>query len=284
MRVAQALAIARAQGVDRLDAQLLLAHRLQRPRSWLLAHDDEELEAETERRFLADLARRAEGVPFAYLVGEREFRSLALSVTPAVLVPRPDTEVLVDWALAWLARKHEPRVLDLGTGSGAIAISIAHARPDAHVAATDVDTDALAVARANAERHAATIEFLHGSWWDAVAGRRFDLVVSNPPYIAADDPHLPALVHEPLHALSPGGDGLQALRTLASGAKAHLQPGGAILVEHGAQQGAAVRTLFSDANLLVLGTQRDLAGHERCSGAARRIGPAAQSGADPALP
>ncbi|MCZ2290940.1 MAG: peptide chain release factor N(5)-glutamine methyltransferase [Burkholderiales bacterium] len=268
MRVAQALAMARAQGVDRLDAQLLLAHRLQRPRSWLIAHDDEELDAEAEGRFAADLARRAEGVPLAYLVGEREFRGLSLAVTPAVLVPRPDTETLVEWALECLAGRSRPRVLDLGTGSGAIAIGIARARLDAVISATDVDPEAVAVARANAARHGASIEFLHGSWWEPVAGRRFDLVLSNPPYIAESDPHLPALRHEPQRALTSGADGLDALRELVAGAAAHLEAGGQMLVEHGAEQGTAVRALFAASGLRALGTRRDLGGRERCTGAA----------------
>jgi release factor glutamine methyltransferase len=266
MRVAEALTLARAQGLDRLDAQLLLAHRLARPRAWLIAHDDQELSADQALAYCSDLARRADGVPLAYLVGEREFHGLRLAVGPAVLVPRPDTEVLVDWALERLTGLGRPRVLDLGTGSGAIAVSLAHARPDAMVAATDIDAAALEVARANARVHGVRLECLLGAWWEPVAGRRFDLIVSNPPYIAADDPHLPALAHEPRHALTPGSDGLAALRVLAAGAGAHLVPGGHLLLEHGFDQGAPVRALLEAAGFEAIATQQDLAGHERCSG------------------
>ena len=266
MRVAEALAMARAQGLDRLDAQLLLAHRLDRPRAWLVAHDDEPITADQELAYRHDVARRADGVPLAHLVGEREFYGLRLAVSPAVLVPRPDTEVLVDWALHCLAGLSQPRVLDLGTGSGAIAVSVAHARSDAIVTATDIDAAALEVAQANARMHGVTLELLQGAWWQPVAGRRFELILSNPPYIASDDPHLAALAHEPRHALTPGGDGLDALRVLAAGAPAHLVPGGHLLVEHGFDQGEAVRALLAAAGLEAIATRRDLAGHERCTG------------------
>jgi len=266
MRVAEALAMARAQGLDRLDAQLLLAHRLGRPRAWLLAHDDEPITADQALGYQQDVHRRADGVPLAHLVGEREFYGLRLAVSPAVLVPRPDTEVLVDWALRCLAGRIRPRVLDLGTGSGAIAVSVAHARPDAIVTATDIDAAALEMARANARTHGVALELLHGPWWQPVAGRCFELILSNPPYIAADDPHLPALAHEPRHALTPGGDGLDALRVLTAGAPAHLAPGGQLLVEHGFDQGQAVRALLVAAGLEAIATRHDLAGHERCSG------------------
>lgn len=266
MRVAEALAMARAQGLDRLDAQLLLAHRLDKPRAWLIAHDDEPISADQALAYRQDVTRRAGGVPLAHLVGEREFHGLRLAVSPAVLVPRPDTEVLVDWALQYLAGLGQPRVLDLGTGSGAIAVSVAHARPDAIVTATDIDAAAMEVARANARTHGVALELLHGTWWQPVAGRLFELILSNPPYIAADDPHLPALVHEPRHALTPGGDGLDALRVLAAGAPAHLVPGGQLLVEHGFDQGEAVRALLATAGLEAIATRRDLAGHERCTG------------------
>lgn len=266
MQVAAAIALARAQGVDRLDAQLLLARRLGRTRSWLLAHDDDEVPSDVEAAFRADLARRAAGEPLAYLVGEREFFGLRFAVGPAVLVPRPDTEVLVEWALERLTGLAQPRILDLGTGSGAIAVSIAHARPDAKVTATDVSLDALAIARANAQTHGATITWREGSWWDAVPDGCFDLVLSNPPYIAGDDPHLAALVHEPQQALTPGGDGLGALRIIARGAAARLVDGGHLLLEHGHDQGAAVRALLQTAGFEAVETRRDLAGHERCTG------------------
>ncbi len=268
MDVAAALALARRRGVDRLDAQLLLAHHLAQPRSWLIAHDDAPLPAAVQQRFTADLERRAAGEPLAYLLGEREFHGLRLAVTPAVLVPRPETEELVDWALALLAPlAGRPRVIDLGTGSGAIAVSVARRCPAAQVSASDVDAGALAVAAANAQALGCALELHEGSWWAALPpGRRFELALSNPPYIAGDDPHLAALQHEPRHALTPGGDGLDALRSIITGAPAHLEPGGWLLVEHGFDQAAAVRSLLKDAGFDDVQTRRDLAGHERCSG------------------
>ncbi|MFT3819252.1 MAG: peptide chain release factor N(5)-glutamine methyltransferase [Rubrivivax sp.] len=268
MDVAAALALARRRGVERLDAQRLLAQHLARPRSWLIAHGDAALPAEAEQRFCADLERRAGGEPLAYLLGEREFHGLRFAVTPAVLVPRPETEHLVDWALELLAElRGRPRVIDLGTGSGAIAVSVAQRCPAAQVSATDVDAGALAVAAANAQAHGCAVEWLQGSWWSALPpDRRFELVLSNPPYIAGNDPHLAALTHEPRHALTPGGDGLDALRAIITGAPAHLEPGAWLLVEHGFDQGAAVRGLLSVAGFQQVQTRRDLAGHERCSG------------------
>ena len=266
MHVAGAMALARECGVDRLDAQLLLAHRLGRPRSWLLAHDDAPLAPADEQAFLQAVGQRAAGMPLAYLVGEREFHGLRFAVSPAVLVPRPDTEVLVDWALERLPMDSRASVLDLGTGSGAIAVTLAHRRPRAVVTATDVDAAALDVARSNAATLGAAVRFEIGPWWQAVDARTFDLVVSNPPYIAGDDPHLPALAHEPRHALTPGGDGLDALRQIVAGAPAHLNPGCWLLLEHGHDQGAAVRALMHDAGLVGIQTRLDLAGLERCTG------------------
>lgn len=264
MRVRDALAAARAAGLARLDAQRLLSHHLARPREWLIAHDDESLAADTAAAFAADVQRRAAGVPLAYLVGEREFHGLALAVSPAVLVPRPETEGLVDWALEHAAPG--ATVVDLGTGSGAIALALAHARPDLRVTATDASTEALAVARANAQRLALAVEFVEGDWWGPLAGRRFDLAVSNPPYIAGDDGHLAALVHEPRRALTPEGDGLAALRALVAGAAAHLTAGGWLLMEHGFDQAPAVQALLHAARFQAVETRRDLAGLPRCTG------------------
>ncbi len=272
MNLRQALAAARALGLDRLDAQLLLAHHLGRSRSWLIAHDDAPLQAAPQQAFDADVQRRAAGVPLAYLLGEREFHGLRLAVSPAVLVPRPETEGLVDWALECLAAHpgpQAPAVLDLGTGSGAIALAIAHRRHDAEVTAVEQSAEALAVARANAAALQLKLHFEQGSWWQPVAGRRFDLVVSNPPYIAAHDHHLAALRHEPQQALTPGGDGLDALREIVAGAGAHLRPGAWLLLEHGFDQGAAVRALLTQAGLAAVQTRPDLAGLDRCSGARR---------------
>jgi release factor glutamine methyltransferase len=264
--VAQALLQARALGVDRLDAQLLLAHRLARPRSWLLAHDDELLAPADERACRQLFEQRADEVPLAYLVGGREFHGIHVAVTPAVLVPRPDTELLVDWALERLAPMPAPEVLDLGTGSGAIALVLAHRDGKARVTATDLSPEALAVARSNAEALGVHIDFELGSWWQGLAGRQFDLVVSNPPYIAGDDPHLPALRHEPRLALTPGGDGMEALRQIVAGAPAHLRRDGWLLLEHGHDQGLVTRTLLSKAGFVDVDTRRDLGRRERCTG------------------
>jgi release factor glutamine methyltransferase len=265
--VADALRAAKALGVDRLDAQLLLGEVLGRPRSWLLANDDAPLAPAQARRLAAWLARRAEGEPLAYLLGRKEFHGLMLEVGPQVLVPRPDTEVLVDWALELAPAAAEPqRVLDLGTGSGAIALAVKHARPHAEVTAVDASADALAVARRNADQLGLPIELLQGSWWQAVPGRCFDLVLSNPPYIAGDDHHLQALTREPLMALTPGGDGLQALRDIVRDARAHLAPGGWLLLEHGHDQADAVTGLLVAAGFSSVSTRSDLAGHARCTG------------------
>jgi release factor glutamine methyltransferase len=270
--VRDALAAARASGVERLDAQLLLSHLLARPRSWLLAHDDEVLEPAVADACAVLLQRRANGEPLAYLVGEREFHGLRLRVTPAVLVPRPDTETLVDWALELLlgaAAPAQPRVIDLGTGSGAIALAIKHRCPQADVQALDASEAALEVARDNALHLNLDVQFRHSDWWSAVRGERFHLAVSNPPYIAEDDPHLAALVHEPMAALTPGGDGLRALDQLVHGAADHLLPGGWLLLEHGHEQGPAVRERLSRAGFLEASTRLDIEARERCSGGRR---------------
>lgn len=267
--VGAALAAARALGVDRLDAQLLLGHQLQRPRSWLLAHDEDPLSAEVLSRFEADCRRRAAGEPLAYVIGRWTFRGLSLQVSPAVLVPRPETEVLVDWAIELLsgdlATQVAPSVVDLGTGSGAIALAVAAEHPAARMTATDASEAALSVARANAAVLGLAVDWRAGDWWAPLAGRRFDLILSNPPYIASGDPHLEALSHEPAQALSAGPDGLQALERIVADAPAHLAPGGWLLLEHGHDQGAAMRRLLSAAGLAAVSTRSDLAGLARCS-------------------
>ena len=276
MTVADALREARAANVERLDAQLLLARLLNRPRSWLLAHDDAVLDTAAAAAWHALLARRAAGEPLAYLLGEKEFRGLMLKVDPRVLVPRPETEHLVDWALELLdGALHDraaPRVIDLGTGSGAIAIAVRHAHPAADMTATDASEAALAVARDNAQRLGLAIRFAAGSWWSAVpgaAGAGFDLALSNPPYIAERDPHLAALNHEPAAALTPGGDGLGALRAIIAGAAQRLAPGGWLLVEHGFDQADAVQALLQAHGFASIETRADLAGQPRCSGGQR---------------
>lgn len=268
--VADVLAAARAAGVARLDVQLLLAHRLGHLRAWLLAHDDAVIDAATADALRVDLARRAAGEPLAYVIGLQVFRGLALEVGPAVLIPRPETELLVEWALELLESGLsgiDTSVVDLGTGSGAIALAIKQARPGTRVCATDSSAAALAVAQRNAQRLGLDIDCRAGDWWECLADRRFDLALSNPPYIAAADPHLAALQHEPRSALSPGGDGLDALRAVVSGAPEHLQPGGWLLMEHGHDQAAVVRALLLGHGFVEVQTRVDLAGLARCSGA-----------------
>lgn len=268
LRIDAVLAHARALGVARLDAQLLLAHLLQRPRAWLIAHDEYALDASQATAMGDRLARRAAGEPLAYLVGEREFRGLMLHVTAAVLVPRPETELLVAWALECLPGAPAHSVIDLGTGSGAVALAIKHACPAAHVCATDASAAALAVARANAQRHGLDVTFAQGDWWAPVAGQRYGLAASNPPYVAGDDPHLAALAHEPRVALTPEGDGLGAIRRLIEDAPAHLLAGAWLLLEHGHDQAQEVQALLARRGFGPPQTRRDLAGLERCTGAA----------------
>lgn len=273
--LAEAMAAARALGVERLDAQRLLAHHLGKPRSWLLAHDTDALPAGLAATLLADLQRRASGVPLAYLTGTREFHGLELQVTPDVLDPRPDTEILVDWALELLAGElaavELPQVVDLGTGSGAIALAVKHGCPRAAVRALDNSAAALAVARANGGRLGLQVGWLASDWWSALPPPPVHVALGNPPYIAAGDPHLPALRHEPAAALTPGGDGLAALAAVIAGAAGHLFPGGWLLLEHGYDQAEAVRRRLCAAGFECIGTRRDLAGHERCSGGRRPL-------------
>jgi release factor glutamine methyltransferase len=265
--VAEALGQARALELTSLDAQVLLARALATTRTGLIANDDRVLSDEEKRVWSDWLARRAAGEPVAYLLGEKEFCGLVLEVRPGVLVPRPETELLVDWAASLLdERPLRSTVLDLGTGSGAIALALKHRCPQAHLTATDASTTALAVARGNARRLGLDIELVAASWWEGLAGRRFDLVGANPPYVAASDPHLAALRHEPLEALASGADGLDALTAIARSASDHLEDRGWLLLEHGFAQGAAVRALLAAARLVDVATRRDLAGHERVTG------------------
>ncbi|HCY15825.1 MAG: protein-(glutamine-N5) methyltransferase, release factor-specific [Curvibacter sp. GWA2_64_110] len=267
-RISEALTATQAQGIPRLDAQLLLLHalgRLPHERAWLLAHDSDELNTDTQNRFLALVQRRVGGEPLAYLTGIKEFFGLPLQVDARVLDPRPDTETLVEWALECMAALPAPRVIDLGTGSGAIALALKHSRPDAQVSAVDASAEALAVAQANAQRLGLDVAFRQGNWLAGMDGT-FDLIVSNPPYIAEGDPHLAALGHEPRQALTAGADGLDDIRTLAAQAPARLCPGGWLLLEHGWDQAAAVRALLAAAGLEAVQSRRDLSGIERCSG------------------
>ena len=271
--VAGLLAEARALGVDRLDALLLLAHHLHKPRTWLLAHDGDTLAEDPAAACRQSLVQRAGGEPLAYLVGEREFHGLTLHVTPDVLIPRPDTETLVDWALEVLAGPlaalPTPEVLDMGTGSGAIALALKHRCPRARVTALDTSPAALGVACTNAERLGLRVEWLQSDWFSALGERRFDIVLANPPYINGNDSHLAALHHEPLAALSPGNDGLSAIAEIASSASRHLRGGGWLILEHGHDQGEAVALSLSSHGLGSVSWRHDLGGHRRCTAGQR---------------
>lgn len=255
-------------GLARLDARLLLAHVLGVDRAWPVAHACDVLPDERFQAFARLAARRRAGEPVAYLTGEREFFALPLAVDARVLIPRPETEILVEAVLAALPADRAVDVLDLGTGSGAIALAIAHARPDARVIAVDASADALAVARRNADRlKLGNVHLLQSDWYDGLPPEpaRFDLIASNPPYVAAADPHLLEgdVRFEPASALRAGADGLDALRVVVRGAPARLVPRGTLVVEHGFDQAAAVRALMIDAGLVDVRTSVDLAGLER---------------------
>ncbi len=279
--VAGAVSSAIASGLDRLDAQLLLLHALGKPssgRAWLLAHDLDLVPESANAAFMALVQRRLAGEPVAYLTGHKEFFGIELQVDTRVLVPRPDTETLVEWALqvldALAARAASADMgdfgcpvcaLDLGTGSGAVALAIKHSRPAVQVRAIDFSIGALAVAQANAVRLQLAVHFSQGSWLEGV-NVRYHLIASNPPYIAAGDPHLSALTHEPLQALTSGADGLDDIRAIVGQAPAHLHAGGWLLLEHGYDQAAAVRELLRQAGFAGVQSRRDLGGIERCSG------------------
>jgi release factor glutamine methyltransferase len=254
-------------GLVPIDAQVLLAHVVGRDRAWLAAHRDDPLSREAADAFFALARRRRDGEPVAYLTGTREFWGLALAVTPSVLIPRPETETLVEMALARLPDDRDVRVLDLGTGSGAIALAIASERPRARVLATDVAAAALAVARSNAQRLAiANVELAQSDWYAAIpADERFDAIVANPPYVASHDPHLAEgdVRFEPRDALVSGASGLDAIRAIVGGAAQRLARDGVLVVEHGYDQAERVRALFAQAGLSDVASARDLAGIPR---------------------
>lgn len=253
-----------------VDAQVLLAFVLDRDRSWLFAWPEHIPEPGQVERYLDLIERRRTGQPVAYLIERRAFWSLDLHVTPATLIPRPETEHLIE-AVLELPLAENADVLELGTGSGAIALALAQERPDWSITATDVSMAALEVARANAARYAMrNVDFLQGSWFAAVAkARRFSLIVSNPPYVAANDPYLSSgdLRFEPQGALVAGEDGLRCLRRLIAEAPSYLENRGWLWLEHGAAQGLSVRSQLSQHGFDSVQTRRDLAGLERCSGA-----------------
>lgn len=271
MTLGAALAFAR-QHIDRLDARLLLQYATGCTHTDLLARPETPVMAPAFDQFAAWVERRAAGEPLAYLVGEAEFRGRVFQVSPEVLIPRPETEVLIDLALEKLQGLPSPRVVDLGTGSGIVAISLALECPDATVAAVDLSPGALAVARNNAGRLGARVDFHEGDWFAPLAGQRFDVIVSNPPYVAEGDPHLElnGLPHEPRLALTdrePGGNGLACIRRIVAAAAPHLKPGGWLLFEHGYDQGEASRNLLAAAGFKDAFTHPDLAGIARVSGA-----------------
>ena len=249
-----------------LDAELLLAHVLGCGRAALAAAPERELSDAQARALAALAARRIEGEPVAYLTGRRAFWTLELEVTSAVLVPRPETELLVETALGELQTVARPAVLDLGTGSGAIALAIASERPDASVTGVDQSAAALEVAARNAFRlRIGNVRFLQGSWYEPVDALKFHVIVANPPYVSEGDPLLAALAHEPRRALVSGPEGLDALAEICAGARPHLARGGMLIVEHGAGQGGAVRALATGAGLGRVATLSDLAGLPRAT-------------------
>lgn len=275
INIAQALAAAQTLGLDRLDAQLLLLAAVGRPdseRAWLLAHDGDALPEQTLQVFRGLTLRRAAGEPLAYIVGYKEFFGLRLRVDARVLVPRPDTETLVQWALDVLQGVEGAHVLDLGTGSGAVAIAIAKAvanavaqRATCKVTATDFSADALTVALHNAQQLDANVQFVQSNWFENVSGH-YHVIASNPPYIANADPHLAALTHEPLTALTAGQDGLDDIRKIIEAAPSHLRLGGWLLLEHGYDQAARVCELMTHRGFKRVQSRMDLAGIGRCSG------------------
>jgi release factor glutamine methyltransferase len=262
---------AASQRIDRLDARLLLEHVSGCTHADLIAHSERELTPAQAAQFAALLARRADGEPLAYLVGSAGFYGREFLVSPAVLIPRPDTELLVELAAQRARGLAAPRLVDLGTGSGIVAVTLARLCPAAAVSAVELSAAALVVARTNAARHGVSVNFLAGSWYAPLGDACFDLIVANPPYVLAGDPHLRqnGLDFEPPGALTDGvadGDGLSCLRAIIAGASAHLVPGGWLLVEHGYDQAASVRALLAAAGFLEVASWRDLAGIERVSG------------------
>ncbi len=263
------------QRMDAADAELLVCHALGKSRSWLFAHADEVLDDTKAQEVRELIARRADGEPVAYLTGSRGFWRFNLRVTPATLIPRPETERLVELALQRLPESGALTLADLGAGSGAIALALAMERPSARVIAVDVSAQALEVARGNAAALGlGRVEFRQGDWFAPLADECFDLIASNPPYIESDDPHLRQgdLRYEPANALASGEDGLDAIRTIVREAPSHLRPGGWLLIEHGWMQGEAVRALLQSAGLIEVATEQDWEGRDRVSLARRAPG------------
>jgi release factor glutamine methyltransferase len=258
-----------SSNLSELEAKVLAQHALGVSRAWLVARLDEPVDVQQARAVERLYARRQGGEPVAYITGEREFYSLDFAVGPAVLIPRPETELLVDLALQTLDGRGG-RVLDLGTGSGAVAVAIAHGAPDAEVWAVDVSEKALDAARANAARHHANVRFVRSDWFSRIGAERFDVIVGNPPYVAVDDPHLREgdLRYEPRDALVSGPDGLDAIRAIAAQASRHLESGGRIFLEHGWDQAERCRDLLAACGFHDVQSWSDLAGIPRVTGGA----------------
>jgi release factor glutamine methyltransferase len=262
----------RNAGGNAAESRALLRHALAVDEAWLIAHDRDDITAAQQEYFAALVARRAAGEPLAYITGAREFFSLEFLVTPAVLIPRPETELLVEFALERIDANRVCNVLDLGTGSGCVAIAIAKHRPRARVAAADSSAAALAVAHENAARHAVkNVEVIESDWFAALVGRRFDLIVANPPYVAAGDPHLREgdLRFEPAGALVAGSDGLDCIRAIIALAPQYLHRGGWLALEHGYDQALRCRELLAGAGIAEIFSRDDLAGIARVSGGRR---------------
>jgi release factor glutamine methyltransferase len=255
----------RASGIDAREARLLLAAAMGLSEASVIAHPERQLPFPIQTSYLEMTRRRAAGEPVAYILGHKEFYGMELAVDPAVLIPRPETELLVDLTLA----RKPASLVDIGTGSGAIALALKRHLPQARVVATDASAAALDVAKRNAARHGLDVEFRHGRWFEPLAGERFEAIISNPPYVVVDDPHLAGLPYEPRLAIVGGADGLDGFRVLAREAPAHLLPGGWLLVEHGAGQHEAVRQLLEAAGLETTESWPDLAGIPRVSGGKR---------------
>lgn len=272
MNIHQSLADLISQTLPRSEARMLLSHVLKREHAWLVAHDDYELSGDELAQVHALAAKRITGEPMAYLLGVREFYGRAFRCTPAALIPRPETELLVDLALAQIPANASVRVLDIGAGTGCIGVTIALERSNASVTAIDISPDALALARKNAQRLGANVSFIESSWFAGLPPEsQFDLIVSNPPYIVPGDAHLSQgdLRFEPTVALADAVDGLESYRQLAQGAKKHLRPGGMLIVEHGFDQGDSVPTLFRAAGFDEVTMHRDLANQPRVTSCRR---------------
>jgi len=270
LEVQQAIRLGQEQfGLTRLDAQMLVLHACELPihdRAWLLAHSDEVLNVKAQARYLDFLQRRAGLEPLAYITGVKEFFGLLLHIDKRVLDPRPETETLVEWALTCVADTSSSRIADLGTGSGAIALALKHTLPEAQVTAVDASADAIEVASANGKRLGLEIQTHVGSWGEPLAGQSFDLIVSNPPYVADGDTHLAQLPHEPLSALVSGKDGLDDIRNIVAQSAVHLKPGAWLLLEHGYDQAQPVQDLLANQGFVSVQSRPDLAGILRCTG------------------